>query len=149
MAVTEMAPRGGGSSGTSWTARILLLSVSIVFSLAVAEIGMRAVGFYPRPVRVELNRPAFNEPDAALGWRNKPGRYVFPGFTPDAADIRVTNWTNGRRATGQVDEPGRTTVALVGVRHTGLGAIRRGHVSVEAAAAVPRLQDRQLRHGRR
>ena len=47
-----------------------------------------------------------------------PGATCFPGFTPDAADIRVTNWTNGRRATGQVDEPGRTTVALVGCSYT-------------------------------
>jgi len=34
-----------------------------------------------------------------LGWRNKPGEYVFPGYTTDAPPIHFTLWPDGSRAT--------------------------------------------------
>ncbi len=54
-----------------------------------------------------------NEPDPILGWRLKPGRFRYPGYTPAAPPISVTLWPGSSRATsGERLEQSRHVVII-------------------------------------
>jgi len=48
---------------------------------------------------VSLVVATMHEPDAVLGWRNRPGSYVIPRYLPSGQDIHVTLEEPGRRRT--------------------------------------------------
>jgi lysophospholipase L1-like esterase len=57
-----------------------------------------------------IDMPIMHEPDARLGWRNKPGEYAFGRLEP----IHVTFWSDGTRATAPRPIEGNVRFALVG-----------------------------------
>jgi len=91
---------------------LLLLGV---FVLGALEMFLRLRGRAGWHVPgIPSNEPTVVEYDPSLGWRNKPGAYVYPGYTPDAADITVTIWPDGSRATGDREEASLERVVLLG-----------------------------------
>jgi hypothetical protein len=58
--------------------------------------------------------PVMMEPDAVLGWRNRPGHYVYPGYSADVESIAVTIWPDGRRATRADQKSAKDSVVLLG-----------------------------------
>jgi hypothetical protein len=64
---------------------------------------------------VGLQEPTIHEPDPVLGWRAKPGQYVFPPYTPEDEGFRITILADGARRTGRVDgDPSDPLVVLLG-----------------------------------
>jgi hypothetical protein len=89
--------------------------VSLVLVLVVGEALLRAAGRGPwRRAELPGAEPVMHEPDAELGWRNRPGSYVYPGYAPGAPDVRVTYLADGSRDTGFRGEPGAPEVWLAG-----------------------------------
>ena len=86
--------------------RALLLGGLLLFGslvgLTVVEVGLRSQGYEPwRPLAADRGEPAMVEEDAALGWRNRPGRHAFPSFVEGAPPTQVTILPDGSRATGE------------------------------------------------
>lgn len=77
----------------------ILLSVTIVLSLAMAEAGLRMIGHRPFAITAPANEQVIHAPDPVLGWRNREGRYVIPPYHPDDGNITYTFLEDGRRAT--------------------------------------------------
>ena len=97
----------------------LLLSTTVLVSLALAlgtvEVFLRATGQQPwSTVDRFPQQPVMHEPDAVLGWRAKPGVYRFPGYVADAPPIRITVWSDGRRASAPEPLPQARRVVFVG-----------------------------------
>jgi len=102
--------------------RVFLLGVTLLTSVTLpvvaAEVLLRATGRTPVLFpAVALPHAAIHEPDPVLGWRNKPGAFVWPGFKKEN-DIRLTFWEGGRRATAPVDRDGRSVVVILGCSFT-------------------------------
>ncbi len=96
--------------------RVLLsgttLLLSVALSLGAAELLLRVTGRMPiRSPLALLPRAVIHEPDPSLGWRNKPGAFVWPG---SPGDIRLTFWQGGRRATAPADHDERPDVVILG-----------------------------------
>lgn len=88
-----------------------LVLFGIALALAVAEVAVRAMGRKPwKLVDVPTGMPVMHERDAHLGWRNKPGTYVFGVVEP----IRVTFWADGTRATAPQPVESGVRLALIG-----------------------------------
>jgi len=67
----ERSPGRGTRPPLGWRQRVALAVAGTIAGLAIAEIGARALGYDFRPHM--RNRVYFAEPDALLGWRNRPG----------------------------------------------------------------------------
>jgi hypothetical protein len=99
--------------------RPIFYLVLVVFaagvSLGSAELLLRARGYGPwRPRVAPGNRPELGEPDPVLGWRNKPGRYVFAGYADPADQVTVTIESDSRRSSGPQPAAPRARVTFVG-----------------------------------
>ena len=91
------------------------LLVSLALVLVLGEALLRAAGRGPwRRAELPGAEPVMHEPDAELGWRNRPGTYVYPGYAPGAPDVRVRYLPDGSRETGFRGAPGLPEVWLVG-----------------------------------
>lgn len=89
--------------------------VSLALALAAAEILLRAAGREPwRRARLPGNEPVMYDPDPVLGWRSRPGSWVYPGYSPGAGQVRVTNLPDGSRTTGFRGDASADEVWLVG-----------------------------------
>jgi hypothetical protein len=86
----------------------LAVGMGMLAALVIAEIALRASGHKPWTEVDEASWifPRMHEPDPALGWRSKAGRYVF-GTTP----IHMTFWQDHTRATAAA--PVRADAAVV------------------------------------
>ena len=94
---------------------VVLVVFAIAVSLAAAELLLRARGYGPwRPRLAPGNRPELGEPDPVLGWRNKPGKYVFDGYANPEDKITVTIESDGRRSAGPAPAEPKARVAFVG-----------------------------------
>lgn len=83
--------------------------MGVLAALCVAELLARAAGLGPWTPFHDLDRlPAISEPDAELGWRNRPGVHTWD--TPDGP-VRVSIDATGSRRWWSAREPG---VRLVG-----------------------------------
>ncbi len=79
---------------------LALLLASTVLSLLAVEVGLRIAGHQPWQYIVHENEPTMHERDETLGWRNKAGKYEFPGYTVKRRrDIKVTFLGDGLRST--------------------------------------------------
>jgi len=89
--------------------------VALALGLALGEALLRAAGRGPwRRAELPGFEPVMHEPDAELGWRNRPGAYAYPGYTPGAPEVRVTYLADGSRATGFRGDASANEVWLVG-----------------------------------
>jgi len=92
----------------------ILALIALGGSLGLSEIFLRSQGMRPGS-DLFPREPVMMEPDPVLGWRNRPGRYVYPGYSSDVESIAVTIWPDGRRATRAHAEGGaRDSVVLLG-----------------------------------
>lgn len=103
--------------------RPLLLAGLLLFGtfvgFGVVEGGLRARGFVPWEfLATERDEPALCEPDPALGWRNRPGRHVFPAFVPDAPATVVNIAPDGSRVTAPERKGGRPAFVMAGCSYT-------------------------------
>jgi hypothetical protein len=99
--VTESRPRHRLAFAT------VAVGMGMLAALVIAEIALRSSGHEPwKDLHGHLDMPRMHEPDPALGWRSKEGRYVF-GTTP----IYMTFWPDHARATAPA--PVRADAAIV------------------------------------
>lgn len=82
--------------------------------VAALEILLRWTGHPPFRRAPYRNEPRLLDPDEALGWRNKPGRYVYPGYVAGAPPVRITIWGDGARATRAAQEKAGDVWLLLG-----------------------------------
>src|SRR5262245_15652860 len=97
--------------------KVLVFICYLGFLLALMEFSLRLGGYKPW----QIYRPVFTnmpvddlEFDSQLGWRNKPGQFIYPNFT-DTGVITLTQSTDGTRVTGykEVNDP-KGTIWVVG-----------------------------------
>jgi hypothetical protein len=89
--------------------------VALALGLALGEALLRAAGRDAwRRAELPGSEPVMHEPDPELGWRNRPGAYVYPGYAPGAPEVRVTYLQDGTRATGFRGDAAAPEVWLVG-----------------------------------
>lgn len=55
-----------------------------------------------------------HQPDPVLGWKNKPGRYLFPAYVLNGPDIKISILPDGTRSAGQEHPDGRSKLAILG-----------------------------------
>jgi hypothetical protein len=96
-----------------------LFCVALILALSLAELSLRLAGFEPWRLKSNQARlygegPRTHEPDPVLGWRNKPGTYVRPGYVPGSRNIKTTLLNGGRRATGPQVSAGSTRLVCIG-----------------------------------
>jgi hypothetical protein len=95
--------------------RIATAGITLALCLAGAEGVVRVSGRRPwTDGPAHANEPTMMRPDPVLGWRTKPGEYVYPGYTPRAPSIRMTVWPDGSRATRSHDDARSRRMILVG-----------------------------------
>jgi hypothetical protein len=100
------ATRAGAGRG-----RLRALALGLALAVPAGELVLRAVGRGPWRERAHADDvPRMHEPDPELGWRNRPGAYVFGRDAP----IRMTFWPDGSRATAPEPRGAGPVVALVG-----------------------------------
>jgi len=104
--------------------RVVLLSLAMLLSAALAvgaaETITRLAGWttWRAPIR-DSGLPVLHEADPILGWRNRPGSFVWPGRERDEGrDIVMTFWNDGLRATAPRRRPRRAEVPLIGCSYT-------------------------------
>ncbi len=82
------------------TFSIILFFLSVVFSVFLLEAALRLTGHTPWiPVGLDSNEPTMHEPDPALGWKNKEGKYVVPAYDSSGQEIHITFIAHGQRLT--------------------------------------------------
>jgi hypothetical protein len=94
-------------------AGIGLLVGSLAFSLVLAEIGLRILGYKPWAYS-GVDRHALNQPDPVLGWTNHPGHFVLPAYAPNGPQIDVTILEDGSRATAIPPSTAAQSVVILG-----------------------------------
>ena len=83
------------------SARLLASAAGLVGALLVAELLLRLSGLGPWTYfEFDLREPTMHVDDPQLGWRNKPGRYTIPPYSPEGEEIRMTFLEDGTRASG-------------------------------------------------
>ena len=108
---TVMARRWGPIRRPYTTSIVLVLLGVLVALEMLLRLRGRAAWHVPS---VPSTEPAMVEYDSTLGWRNKPGTYVYAGYSLDAPDITVTIRTDGSRATAIREEERPEHVVLLG-----------------------------------
>jgi hypothetical protein len=112
------------SSGLKTTA---LLLVSLAASVAIAEITLRVMGSKPWSPSTTMgdgsrgNIPLMTEKHPTLGWVNKPGKYQYPGFSPEVARISVSILPSGSRSTNstnRIPPPSSDKIIFAGGSYT-------------------------------
>lgn len=86
----------------------------VIAQLVGLEALVRIAGDPPFRAAPYRGEPRLLEPDGSLGWRNKPGRYVYPGYTPGSPPIRILVWKDGARATRPTEDGGGDVLLLLG-----------------------------------
>jgi hypothetical protein len=94
---------------------VATLALGLGLSLAAAEALLRLAGRRPwSTTALHPNEPTMMQPDPIVGWRSKPGQYVYPGYTKGAPSIQVTIWPDGARATRRRADDRPHRILLVG-----------------------------------
>ncbi len=79
---------------------IIILCLSVVFSVFLLEAVLRLIGYSPwTPVGLDSNEPTMHELDPVLGWKNKEGKYVVPAYDSSGQDIHITFSAHVQRST--------------------------------------------------
>lgn len=106
-----MADPGAPATAAPRSGRLLpavLISVSLLVSLALAEGLLRALGFAPwQPAGIwaadvdpDHETPLMTRPHPLRGWANLPGEYVYAGYSAAVDSVTVTIAADGTRSTG-------------------------------------------------
>ncbi|MEN8181971.1 MAG: hypothetical protein ABFS46_05490 [Myxococcota bacterium] len=94
---------------------LAMLGVALLVSLLLGEILLRAAGREPwRAVGPPAHEPILFSADPALGWRLKPGRHRYRGYSRGAPPIRTTLLEDGSRTTGFRGEASENLLLLGG-----------------------------------
>ena len=97
----------------------LVVAVSSALVLIGIEVALRWNGYRPwQFARVDLNEPTIYVPDPVVGWKPKPGRYVFPPYSRGAAPTHVTILPDGARSTGMASGGDGMKLFFVGASFT-------------------------------
>ena len=87
----------GRQSGATVLSALALILVSTIVSLAVAEVALRVAGYEPWrsanwiPARAAGGEvPLMTEEHPERGWANKPGKYVYSGYSAEVETITVS-----------------------------------------------------------
>jgi len=97
------------------TFSIILLFLSVVFSVFLLEAVLRLIGYSPwTPVGLESNEPTIHEPDPTLGWKNKEGKYVVPAYDSSGQEIHITFLAHGQRLTKAKEIASNKEFVIVG-----------------------------------
>jgi hypothetical protein len=90
---------------------LVTLAVSLVFTVGMAELLLRAAGFKAwEPY--DYSWRGTHEPDPVLGWKTRPGQYTIAG--PANQPLTVTFGPNGIRADEVEPRRGRPRIVLIG-----------------------------------
>ncbi|MBN1364367.1 MAG: hypothetical protein JW976_06135 [Syntrophaceae bacterium] len=98
---------------------IIAVGLGVLISLVLAELTLRI--FWPLwGYSFDKNEPVMHEFDPVLGWKNKPGHYIYPAYDGVGPDVRVIFLKDGSRATsGNVlREKNGKNIILVGCSYT-------------------------------
>ena len=93
-----------------------LFVVSLLFSLFLAELALRAFNVLPYHQRHGLTRgePQVLDRDADLGWVLRPGRFVWKAPAPGTQDLVFTIGADRMRITGKGGVGTRPEIAMIG-----------------------------------
>lgn len=99
--------------------RILLPSLTLLVTLTAIGVGaemlLRVAGRQPWTRLTENpDHPVIFQADPALGWRHKPGDYVFPPFWPEGPEVHMRLLEDRSRNTATPAGAGPDTIVLVG-----------------------------------
>lgn len=98
---------------------LLALAASLVASLVLAEIVLRACNIWPYQRTAAIaHEPIMHVPDATLGWRTLPGHYLTPPYVPGGATVETTILPDGSRATAATAKESGPVVMFVGCSFT-------------------------------
>lgn len=122
---------------------IILVFVSVFFSFVLAESIVRVAGYEPwnpRPYFPQFkNVEVVFEPDPVLGWRNRPGRFLFD--RKDGRTVIQTNLPDGSRYTGPSPDGATKALIFVGGSYTyGWGLSDEETLPWRIQAALPQLR---------
>ena len=71
--------------------KCILCVVSMLFAGLLGEMALRVLGFTPaQNVVKHPGEPSVYVPHDSLGWRNKPGKHIFPPYSEGAGEITIT-----------------------------------------------------------
>lgn len=101
--------------------RILFSLLIIGLIYGFTEVGLRLVGFKPWSYAlVDKKEPSWHEPDDVLGWKLKPGQYIYPHYSDSNSNITATIGTDGCRISSEQGHTNdsRQVVALLGCSFT-------------------------------
>jgi hypothetical protein len=113
----------------------LVVLVSTLLALTVAEVAVRLMGHAPwRAIRSFDAAPTMTEPDADLGWRNKPGAHRYNPSGQAGGEIAVTINGDGGRG-NYADNGGTSPVWMMGCSFTYGWAVTDGAEYPAVAAA--------------
>jgi len=105
-------------------ANVLLAAAVSVICLIILELGLPQFGYSKWQIyNPSPNEPTFAQPDDTFGWHPKPGTYNYPGYSKGAADIKLTQFSDGRRATGETPDVPERQIILIGGSYAQGGAL--------------------------
>ncbi len=127
---TNSSKRSIGEFGLGSLVNLATLGIAVALSIGVAEIVLRALGHSPWTNISYLETPLMFSPDSEIGWRSKPGKYLFS----DIPAITTTIWPGGFRATAPSRTPRPHPIVLVG------GSFMQGWAVTDSKTCGDRLQ---------
>ena len=94
---------------------VILVLFAVAVSLGAAELMLRWRGAMPwLQLPKPPNQPVLASEDPVLVWDNKPGRHVFPGYSPEVKEVTITVEPDGSRSAGPTPSRPKARVALLG-----------------------------------
>ena len=121
--------------------KILLPALTLLVTLTVmgvgAEILLRVAGREAwTHIADNPDHPVIFQADSTLGWRHKPGDYVFPPFWPRGPEVHMRFLEDGSRNTGTPPDAGPDTLVAVG------GSFTEGFAISDHQTFSARIQQR-------
>jgi hypothetical protein len=81
----------------------------------LVEVFLRlGAGIQPWQSHAPAGEPVIHEPDSVLGWRNRPGEYIFPLTTVARGPVTMHFRSDGSRVTGLTRPQKTLRVVLLG-----------------------------------
>ncbi len=94
--------------------RLVIALVSLVLFITIFETLLRVSGKEPWSPVSHIDSPKAFQVDPMIGWKNKPGTYLFPKFTPDTIRATMNIDNEGFRITSPRPIKGAKTVVIAG-----------------------------------
>lgn len=100
-----------------WLLAALTVLLTLVVTVAIAEVAARVAGYRPRRA-IERPEPPMHEADAVLGWKPRPGHYELGPYVAGGAAIPVTINPDRSRRSRATPQPPSPELLLVGCSFT-------------------------------